>query len=187
MFSPKNYVLVVILLFAGFATGCGKSPVLAPTATHDSGVWDSVIFRDRNDLPPITTSHGWIDDQVVFLIVPTFKRAGGGGGSGSGGLPPETRIHGRIYLPDGTSEVAFEAKSIAGNAGKVEHVVIASREYDLNEGRVFFLSLSDKGFDVTQVNKDTRDLTPKPKDGTEIEAFLRSMPQFETFFPNAVH
>ena len=95
-----------------------------------------------------------------------------------GELPYKAWFHGDIYLPDGKTEISFRAES---NEGRLDSVTIADASYDFEDGRLFFVSLVNGGFDVTQLDQDTRTLTPQLDDPKEIEAFLRNVPEFEKF------
>lgn len=178
MLRQRFHILIMFLVGSGFVAGCSQQTPTAPPLPP-SGTWEIALFRDDEGRFPTIATQVWMGDEVLFMIVPTFKRAGGGGGSGGGGLPEKAWFHGETYLPDGKTEVSFEAETIDG---KVESVTIADKSYDLKSGRLFVVSLTDGGFEVNQIEEDTRKLTPTHEDPTEIEAFLRSVPEFEKFW-----
>lgn len=170
------------LLLSGWTVVVGCSKQVATPPLPPSGTWEIVLFRDDVGRSPTVARQVWMGDEVLFMIVPTFNRAGGGGGSGGGGLSEKARFHGETYLPDGKTKVSFEAETIGG---QVESVTIADNAYDLNDGRLFVVALTDEGFEVNQIDRDTRSLTPTHEDPTGIEEFLRDVPEFEKFRSDA--
>lgn len=180
MFRQRYHVLVLLLFGSPFIVGCGSKKVPTPPPLPPSGVWTQIVsFSDEGSGPTIVTSHVYLGNEVVFLIVPDFKQAGGGGGSG--GSSDKAHFHGEMYLPDGKTEISYRAETVDG---EIESVTIAGKSYDLSNGRLFFVS-SKEELDVKQLDQDTRSLTPKPNDSKEIEAFLRNIPEFQTFLPSA--
>ncbi len=179
MLFQKRIQFVASLLFGWtLIAGCSKQ-VPTPPPLPPSGTWEIALFSDDEGRTPTIARQVWMGDEVLFMIVPTFKRAGGGGGSGSGGLPEKAWFHGETYLPDGKTVVNFEAETIDG---EVKSVTIADKSYHLKNGRLFVVSLTDGGFEVNQIGEDTRKLTPTHEDPAEIENFLRSVPEFEKFW-----
>jgi hypothetical protein len=120
-------------------------------------------------------------NEILFMIIPNFKPAGGGGGSGSGGLPNKAWFHGEFYLPDGKTELSFRAETVEG---EVKSVTIADMSYDLDDGRLFFVSLNGE-VSVRQIHQDTRHLTPQHEEPKQIEEFLEGVPEFEDFVHSA--
>ncbi len=117
--------------------------------------------------------------QRFHILIMFLVGSGVVAGSGSGGLPEKAWFHGETYLPDGKTVVSFEAETIDG---EVESVTIADKSYDLRNGRLFVVSLTDGGLEVNQIDQDTRKLPPTHDDPAEIEDFLRSVPEFEKFW-----
>jgi len=165
------------ILTVAVIAGCG-SPKPPSAPLPQSGVWDTSLFSDAGGRPPIVTSHVRMGDEVLFLIVPDFLRAGGGGGQSQS---YEVRFHGNMVLPDGKTQLTYHAETVNG---VVEKVTIADQTFDLKDGRTFFLSTKGE-VKVTQLDHDTRKLATKPKDSKELEAFLLSIPEFEDFLPSA--
>ncbi len=140
------------------------------------GVWEMTIFQDGNDFPPITASHVWLGNEVAFLIVPDVERAVLDGSRHSG-WPYRGPFSGVMHLPNWTT-VRFKAEA---PEAEMDRVMIAERPYNLKEGRLFLVSSANGVLDVTQVDRDTRDLTTEPEDPKEIEELLRNVPEFERF------
>lgn len=170
-------LLIWGLLGLAFVLGCGSKQTPTPPPRPPSGTWTIPLFKGEQRANPIMASHVWIGDEIQFLLVPNFKPAGGGGGSGSGGLPYKEWFHGRVYLPDGKTEIGFHAET---SDGTIETVTIDGKPFDLADGRLFFLSTNGE-VSVRQMDQDTRQLTPEHEDSTEIEEFLRNVPEFEAF------
>jgi hypothetical protein len=179
MFQQRLHVLILLLLGSSFIIGCGSKQVPTPSPLPPSGTWRTLLFSDEEGQSPIVTHHVWMGNEVVFLIVPDFKQAGWIGGSG--GSSDKAYFNGEMYLPDGKTKISFQAETVEG---KIESVTIEGKSYDLSKGRLFFVS-SKEELDVKQLDQDTRSLTPQPRDSNEIEAFLRKVPEFQTFLPSA--
>lgn len=116
-------------------------------------------------------------NEVIFLIVPSFQRAGGGGGTHQS---DELRFHGDTVLPDGRTQLAYHAETVNG---AVEKVTIADQTFVLKDGRTFFLSANGK-VEVEQLDYDPRNLATQPKNAEELEAFLLGIPEFQEFLPS---
>lgn len=174
MKSPGYRLFGTVLISAALLNGCRQQqPISRPMP--QAGIFNTAIFGEEGDHLPIVTSHAWVGNDVLFLIVPNFKRAGGGGGTH---YSTELRFHGQMFLPDGITQVAYEAETIDG---VVDSVTIDGQNYELKNGRVFFLSAEGR-IDVQQLDHDPGGLPPQPQHNSkEYEMFVRSIPEFEAF------
>jgi hypothetical protein len=175
-----NHLLAFLglsLLSCVVMAGCGTKQPPPPKPLPQSGIWERGVFDEKGGRPPIVTSHVWMGNQVVFLIVPNFLRAGGGGGTQQS---EELRFHGNVVLPDGTTQLTYHAETVNG---VVEKVTIADQTFLLENGRTFFVSGNSKP-GVKQLDYDPRKLQTQPKNAQEIEVFLTAIPEFEEFLPS---
>ena len=177
MFRMLHF-LTLLLFVSSFVFGCdaGKAPS-SPSGPPlpPNGVIGTVLFSDDEVRTPVHAYHAWMGTEVLFLIVPDFKQAGGSAGGGGNGY--EARLHGNIVLPNGMTQLTFQAETVNG---KVESVTIADQMYDLKAGRLFFVS-ADGGIRVKQLDYETRNLKPTPPNSNEIEAFLTGIPELNEF------